>query len=570
MRFLRNIKIGNKITILISIAVIALFVVGISGYKNMNTMAQKSNDMYQDHLYPILWWGKIATNTRAIDQYTLELMLTTDPSLNKSLKDGISQKIQANNDLYNAYKKTNLTREETNLLNEYEENISKLRTSRQKALDLALQNKNTEAYSLYVNIVKPDRQAVETTIDKLVTINQNVAKELNKQNQSDSKNASIFLLIIILASITLCITVGILITKIIVNPVKDIQNLMKQAEEGDFTVQGNYQSKDEIGILTNSFNHMINGVREMIHNITFTSQQVAASAEELAASAEESSAANDEMSRTIQELSAGSEEQARGTEETSRIVNEIAVSVNQVAISAKSVTSTALQASNKSSEGTRVIETSINQMNNINVNVTQLSDVIKSLGNRSKEISNITKVISDIASQTNLLALNAAIEAARAGENGKGFAVVADEVRKLAEQSSQSSQQISELIFAIQEETTVAVKSMEETAKEVSDGISLVGTAGESFKLIQNAIQDVSNQVEEVSVAMEQMSVGAEQVIEAINKVSEIAEESAAGSQTVAASAEELAASSEEVTSSSTNLANIAEELQTTISKFKI
>jgi methyl-accepting chemotaxis protein len=209
-------------------------------------------------------------------------------------------------------------------------------------------------------------------------------------------------------------------------------------------------------------------------------------------------------------------------------------------------------------------------MNNINVNVTQLSDVIKSLGNRSKEISNITKVISDIASQTNLLALNAAIEAARAGENGKGFAVVADEVRKLAEQSSQSSQQISELIFAIQEETTVAVKSMEETAKEVSDGISLVGTAGESFKLIQNAIQDVSNQVEEVSVAMEQMSVGAEQVIEAINKVSEIAEESAAGSQTVAASAEELAASSEEVTSSSTNLANIAEELQTTISKFKI
>ena len=570
MKFLRNIKIGNKLTVLISIAVIALFIVGISGYRNMNTMAQKSNDMYKSHLLPILWWGKISTNTRAIDQYTLELMLTTDPSLNKSLNDSISQNIQEDTDLYNSYKKTKLTSAETNLLNEYEENIAKLRTSRQQALDLALQNKNKEAYTLYVSMVKSERKEVEKTIDKLVSINQTVAQNLNKQNQSDLTNASIFLMIIILASITLCIIIGILITRTIVNPVKDIQNLMKQAEEGDFTVQGNYQSKDEIGILTNSFNHMINGVREMVHNITITSQQVAASAEELAASAEESSAANDEMSRTIQELSAGAEEQARGTEETSRIVNKIALSVNQVALSAKSVTTTALQASDKSNEGTKVIETSINQMNNINDNVTQLSDVIKSLGNRSKEISNITKVISDIASQTNLLALNAAIEAARAGENGKGFAVVADEVRKLAEQSSQSSQQISELIFAIQEETNIAVKSMEETTKEVNDGISLVGTAGESFKLIQNSIQDVTNQVEEVSVAMEQMSAGAEQVIEAINKVTQIAEESAAGSQTVSASAQELAASSEEVTSSSTNLAHIAEELQSTISKFKV
>jgi len=570
MKFLRNIKIGNKLMVLISIAVIGLIVVGFSGYKNMNAMAQKSNDMYQGHLHPILWWGKIATNTRAIDQYTLELMLTTDDSLNKSLRDSISQKIQVDSDLYNSYKKTKLTNEEKNLLNEYEENINKLRDVRQNVLDLSLQNKNTEAYSMYVNVVKPERQAVEKTIDKLVTINQNVAKELNKQNQSDLKNATIFLIIIILASITLCITVGILITRMIGNPVKDIQHLMKQAEEGDFTIQGNYQSKDEIGVLTNSFNHMIAGIREIIHSITITSQQVAASAEELAASAEESSAANDEMSRTIQELSAGADEQAQGTEETFRIVNEIAVSVNQVASSTKSVTTTALQASTKSSEGTKVIETSINQMNNINVNVTQLSDVIRSLGNRSNEISNITKVISDIASQTNLLALNAAIEAARAGENGKGFAVVADEVRKLAEQSAQSSKQISELIFAIQEETKIAVKSMEETTKEVNDGISLVGTAGESFRLIQNSIQDVSSQVEEVSAAMEQMSAGTEQVIEAINKVAQIAEESAAGSQTVAASAEELAASSEEVTSSSTNLANIAEELQTTINKFKI
>lgn len=92
--------------------------------------------------------------------------------------------------------------------------------------------------------------------------------------------------------------------------------------------------------------------------------------------------------------------------------------------------------------------------------VLELTETVDQLGIRSAEISRIVDVINDISEQTNLLALNAAIEAARAGEHGRGFAVVADEVRKLAEETGTATVEIAELVNAIQEDTSLAVKDL--------------------------------------------------------------------------------------------------------------
>ena len=109
-------------------------------------------------------------------------------------------------------------------------------------------------------------------------------------------------------------------------------------------------------------------------------------------------------------------------------------------------------------------------MQRIRSSVQATARKIKSLGDRSLEISEIINVINDITEQTNLLALNAAIEAARAGDAGRGFAVVADEVRKLAEHSRSATKDIAALIKAIQAETNEAVVVMEEGTKEVEVG----------------------------------------------------------------------------------------------------
>jgi methyl-accepting chemotaxis protein len=248
----------------------------------------------------------------------------------------------------------------------------------------------------------------------------------------------------------------------------------------------------------------------------------------------------------------------------------MSIGVQEVAISAQNVSDSSVQASEKAREGNQAIQTAIKQMNHIHETVHGSAEIIKGLEERSKEIGQITRVITDISSQTNLLALNAAIEAARAGEHGRGFAVVADEVRKLAKQSNESAKQISDLISMIQVETNKAVQSMKTTTKEVIEGIDVVNTAGTSFEQIENVIKDVVSQIQEVSSEVEQMAFGTGQVVESINMIAKVSEETASRTQNISTATEEQSASMEEISASASSLSIMAEELQMLIRKFKV
>ena len=118
----------------------------------------------------------------------------------------------------------------------------------------------------------------------------------------------------------------------------------------------------------------------------------------------------------------------------------------------------------------------------------------------SKKISDITRVIDDIAFQTNLLALNAAIEAARAGEQGRGFAVVADEVRQLASRTSQATQEINGVVQQNQNLTRNAVASMATTRERARTGVDLANQAGEVIREIRSESQRVVEAVAQFSV----------------------------------------------------------------------
>jgi methyl-accepting chemotaxis protein len=138
----------------------------------------------------------------------------------------------------------------------------------------------------------------------------------------------------------------------------------------------------------------------------------------------------------------------------------------------------------------------------------------------SEEISEIAKVISEIAGQTNLLAFNAAIEAARAGEHGLGFSVVADEVRKLAERSSQATKEISKLI--------------NESVKRVTFGCTISKQAGEAFQKIVSGVGKTTQAISEISMATQEQQTAARDVSTAIQNVAEATEKSASASDVIA------------------------------------
>jgi methyl-accepting chemotaxis protein len=431
---------------------------------------------------------------------------------------------------------------------------------------------NTEEYTKLVSNKGPE--IVKRFDQKTEELSQNQEKMLEQgREETTGKVKSIMTLVLVLGIIAILVGLGIAlgIGGHISRSVLKIANAAKIIANGDLSGdEVRVKNKDEIGELAQSFNEMAVNLRHLIQEANLHAVQVASSAEELMASAEQTSKATEQIVLTVQEISRGTDMEVQSVEGASQVMNEMSSGVKQIADHSQVVSSTALHVLEKAAQGEEAIQTTVKQMTAINQTVSGLAKVVTGLGDHSKEISQIIEVITGISAQTNLLALNAAIEAARAGEHGKGFAVVADEVRKLAEQSSLSAKQISELINTIQEETNLAVQSMETATKEVVLGINVVNMAGSSFEQIQEGINEVTTQIQEVASSVQQMSAGTQQMVESMNVINEVSETIASGTQEVSAATEEQLASMEEITSAGVSLSDMAEELQTLIGKFKI
>ncbi|MCU7745561.1 methyl-accepting chemotaxis protein [Priestia megaterium] len=570
MGALRNLSIYRKLLVMVIISTISLIAVAVISYFYTQRIADSSESMYNDRLQPIRQLGQIRTNNRAIDANTLEMILSKDENYQRKRLDEIQEKEAENNKLIEQYKKTFLLDSEKEKLALYEENIGNLTQARSEAIQLAQDEKGDEAYNVFSKQIVTLRTTINNTLDDLQTINNEEAKSIYQKNKQSAKSAVTTILLVSALVILLTIGIGLLIARMITKPLNDIKNLMETAKDGDFQVKGTYESNDEIGSLTASFNKMIGGLKEMIMSVGNISSTVAASSEELSASAEQNNSAIEHISSITEKLASGSNHQVNQIQESSTIIQRITNQTSEVVENVEQITKRALDTAAISNSGTATVETAAKQMKSINENVTELSSVFQGLSEHSAKISQINDVITTIADQTNLLALNAAIEAARAGDHGEGFAVVASEVRKLAEGSSNSAHQIKDLVALIQSETARTLQSMTTTTKEVKEGLAVVEQAGTSFMQINEAVQHVVNQIQQIGSAIHNLAKDTLEVQQAIHEVNGIAEEAAAGAQNVSATTEEQLASMEEIASSAMDLANMSEELQELIAKFKI
>lgn len=570
MNLLRNLKISLKFRLIIFLNLIALLVVGIMGIQYMKSMAGNSEKMYNERLIPNQWLADIRLSSRTIDSTLLELMLTKNKALNEESAQTIRTNIDTIDDLMNKLGASTLTDAQKLSYRDFNEGLSDLNDSRQKVIKLAKANKNEAAYQLYLNEVKPKRLIAAKQLTDLQDSNRDIAKGLYTQSKDDMKHATTILIVIIVLSLIISGIIGTIVARLVIKPTAEIKDLLEKAEKGDLTVRGNYVSRDEIGQLTTSFNNMIAGVNTIIKNIGSASEQVAASAEQLNAGAEQNGQASENIAVTMQELASGAQSQLSAVGNASTVINSMTNYTDEIFANTEKVVHVTKNASDMSAQGAIIVDNVINQMNLIDNNVRGLGNSIKSLEERSNEISNINEFITQIADQTNLLALNAAIEAARAGEFGRGFAVVADEVRILAEQSADSASKISDLIGIIQEEVKQSLRDMNTTNEEVNKGLHVVQEAGSSFKGIEKSVSEVVSEINQVSHSVNQLIKDAQDVNKSISFVKSVSENTNEGAQEIMASTEEQLGSIEEIATATTSLARMAEELQELINQFKI
>src|SRR6266481_646617 len=288
----------------------------------------------------------------------------------------------------------------------------------------------------------------------------------------------------------------------------------------------NQDANDALGNVTDSINYMLDNFTKVLERVRKAAMEVTACSNNILVAADE--------------MQAGATQQDQEITNTSSAVEELTVSMKQVSNNAEASAEAARRALDAAEQGNRGVRDTLEGMQRIRASVQATAKKIKSLGDRSLEISEIINVINDITEQTNLLALNAAIEAARAGEAGRGFAVVADEVRKLAEHSRSATKDIAALIKAIQAETNEAVVVMEEGTKEVEGGATLADQAGRALDAISSVVRQSAELVQEISLASKQQVRGTEGVAHAMQIISSITRQTSQGTRGTVATVSQL------------------------------
>lgn len=325
------------------------------------------------------------------------------------------------------------------------------------------------------------------------------------------------------------------------------QSIMKLLDEVGTVAEGDLTVEAEVtasmtGAIADSFNFMIEQLRNIISDVQEATLQVSSSA--------------NQIQTTAEHLSLGSETQAAQIIDTSAAIDEMTISIQQVSENAVMSATVGEQARSNAQEGAQAVRDTIRGMNRIRSQVEDTTKRIRRLNDSSNRIGEIVELIDDIADRTSILALNASIQAELAGDAGRSFGVVAEEVERLAVRSTQATQQISVLIRNIQSEITEVIGAMESTNQEVGAGSSLANEAGDRLQEIEIVSERLSELIQSISLASKQQARGSETIARSMNDIANVTQQTAAGTK--------------EATVSIGNLARLADELRASVSTFKL
>lgn len=360
------------------------------------------------------------------------------------------------------------------------------------------------------------------------------------------------------------------IIHVVIRPVKDLTGVIQAITEGDFTIQIKTKSNDEIGVMSRCVEKFIESMRNMISSIYGVTDVLHDQADSGSNVSRQMFDASQKQSQSMKHLNGTVEQLSLSVDKIAQSATTLAVVVTETKDNGDNVNSKMKETIDISQKGKNDMQYVSEAMLNIDQSVKKLQYAIDEVGKVSEEITNITKVIGDIADETNLLSLNASIEAARAGEAGKGFTVVATEISKLAHTSMESVRHIDELVSKIK-------ASVEDVVVQAKDNVENIN---ESNEMIQNALKTFDHIFENivgVGELVQQMMQKVERVDHVANDVAAISEEQAASSKqilsasdTLVEQADSLMANSESVAKDSKELISSAERLTEQVGIFKI